>query len=298
MRRAQPLQDLVTHHARRTVGCAERAFRLHRVSPVVLDASNERRACFEDLSIEFVIEITAVDDVQASRLQHGPKLIGFRGRGVGNRGVQGNPTEDVEVQVQFDRSMLRVLPQGPSHARKGAKDTAVHGGEMKQLLSLRTVDNRRGLARQFLEDLVQSLGVKQPRGFAERTQRRRPNPQSSLNGLESRSLLQGTQAGYRGTKEVKQQEANVMVVEQLSVARPITLGAEVPGPRQQGNERVEILQALDVTRLQGSSTLFGHCCLSAIPETLRVRREATRKSHANSLAQISCRTVLGGDARG
>ena len=97
---------------------------------------------------------------------------------------------------------------------------------------------------------MQGLGVKQPRGFAERAQRRRPNPQPSLNGLEGRSLLQSAQAGNRGTKEVEQQEADVLVVEQLAVAGPIALGADVLEPRQQGHQCVEILQALDVTGLQ------------------------------------------------
>ena len=140
---------------------------------------------------------------------------------------------------------------------------------------------------------MQGLGVKQPRGFAKGAQRRRPNPQSSLNGLQGRSLLQSAQAGNRGTKEVEQQEADVLVVEQLAVAGPITLGTDVFESRQQGHQRVEILQAFNVTRLQSSSTWSGHRCLHAIPEILRVRMKASRKYHANPLAQNSCRTVLG-----
>ena len=139
---------------------------------------------------------------------------------------------------------------------------------------------------------MQGLGVKQPRGFAKGAQRRRPNPQSSLNGLQGRSLLQSAQAGNRGTKEVEQQEADVLVVEQLAVAGPITLGTDVFESRQQGHQRVEILQAFNVTRLQSSSTWSGHRCLHAIPEILRVRMKASRKYHANPLAQNSCRTVL------
>ena len=123
---------------------------------------------------------------------------------------------------------------------------------------------------------MQGLGVKQPRGFAKGTQRRRPNPQSSLNGLQGRSLLQSAQAGNRGTKEVEQQEADVLVVEQLAVAGPITLGTDVFESRQQGHQRVEILQAFNVTRLQSSSTWSGHRCLHAIPEILRVRMKASR----------------------
>src|SRR5208337_2228563 len=82
------------------------------------------------------------------------------------------------------------------------------------------------------------------------------------------------------------------VVEQLAVAGPITLGTDVFESRQQGHQRVEILQAFNVTRLQSSSTWSGHRCLHAIPEILRVRMKASRKYHANPLAQNSCRTVL------
>ena len=177
------------------------------------------------------------------------------------------------------------------------KDTAVHGREIEQLVRMRFVDKRHRLDCQFPEDLVQCLGVKQPRGFAKGAQRRRPNAQPTFNGLEGRSLLQCTQARNCGTKEVQQQKADVLVVEQLAVAGPITLGANVLELRQQGQQRVEILQAFNVTRLQGSPAWSGHRCLHAIPEVLRVRMKASRKYHANQLAQISCRTVLKG-ARG
>ena len=66
---------------------------------------------------------------------------------------------------------------------------AVYGGEISNW-RVGSIDQRRGLGRHFLEDLVQGLGVKQPGGFAKGAQRRRPNPQSSLNGLQGRSLLQ------------------------------------------------------------------------------------------------------------
>src|SRR5271165_3761132 len=84
------------------------------------------------------------------------------------------------------------------NARKILPSTAVRSSNWRASGPLTS-----GLGRQFLEDLVQGLGVKQPRGFAKGAQRRRPNPQSSLNGLQGRSLLQSAQAGNRGTKEVE-----------------------------------------------------------------------------------------------
>ena len=201
MRRAQAFQPLVTGDACRTIGRGEGALRLRRIRTVVLDASDERGIGLDDLTIEFVIEVAAVNDVQASRPQHGPQLIRFRARGVGNGSIQGSSAEDVEVQVQLDAAMFRVFPQGPCHARKRAKDTAVYGGEIEQLVRVGSIDQRRGLGRQFLEDLVQGLGVKQPRGFAEGAQRRRPNPQSSLNGLQGRSLLQSGRLVIVGLKK-------------------------------------------------------------------------------------------------
>ena len=96
---------------------------------------------------------------------------------------------------------------------------------------------------------MKGLSVEQSRGFAERTQGRRANSQSSLDGLEGGSLLQGAQAGDRRAEEVEQQEADVLVVEQLAIARAVTLGTDVPESRQQRREHVEVFQALDVARL-------------------------------------------------
>src|SRR4051794_1375888 len=180
--------------------------------------------------------------------------------------------------------MLGVFPEGPSHARERAKDAAVHGGEMEQLSRVGLVDNRRGLGCQFLEDLVQDPGVKQPRGFAKRAQRRRPNPQSPLNGLEGRSLLQSAKAGNRGTKEIEQQETNVLVVEQLAVAGPVALGAEVPEPRQQRYQGVEVFQTLDVAGLQISSLSSGHDCL--LPSR---QLPGTHEGNAQMLCQFAWR---------
>ena len=91
-----------------------------------------------------------------------------------------------------------------------------------------------------------------------------------------------TQAGNRGTKEVEQQEADVLVIEQLAVAGLITLGANVLESRQQGHQRVEILQAFNVTRLQRSPAWSGHRCLHAIPELLSGTHQ--------DIAQISCQS--------
>src|SRR5208337_3470140 len=137
--------------------------------------------------------------------QHGPQLIRLRSRSVGKGSIVGSSAKDVEVQVQLDAAIIGVFPKGPCHARKRAKDTTVHGREIEQLARMRFVDQRRGLGCQFPKDLVQGLGVKQPSGFAEGAQRRRPNTQAALNGFEGGSLLKRTEAGNRGTEEVEQQ---------------------------------------------------------------------------------------------
>src|SRR5262249_38912830 len=160
------------------------------ISAVVLDASDERRARFEDLSVEFVVEIAAINDVQTSRPEHRPEPIGLRAGRYGNGGIDRDAAEDVEVEMKLDSSMLGVLPQGPSHTRKRTEDAAVHGSEMEQFFGVWPVDNGRSLPGQFAEDLVKRLGVEQPRGFAEGTQGRRTDSPSSLDGLEGGSLLQ------------------------------------------------------------------------------------------------------------
>src|SRR5271157_5042871 len=280
VRRAQAFDPLIADDAYRTVRCGQGVPQLRRIRGVVLDASNKRRARFEDFPVESVIEVAAVNDVEAPWPQHRPQLIRFRARGVGNGSIQWSSAKDVEVQVQLDSAMLGVLPKGPGHTGKCAKDAAVHGGQIEQLARIGFANERHGLGCQFPEDLVEGLGVKQPRSLAKRAQRRRPNAQPTLNGIEGRSLLQGTEARNRGTKEVEQQEADILVVEQLAVASPITLGANLLESRQQGHQRVEILQALNVTRLQSSSAWSGHQCLHVIPEVLRVRMKTSRKYHA------------------
>ena len=176
VRRAQAFDPLITANACLTVRLGEGEFRLRRIRGVVLDAPNKRRAGFEDCPVKSVIEIAAVNNVQAFRPQHSPQLIRFRARSVGKGGVVGSSAKDVEVQVQLNAAMFGVFPKGPCHARKCTKDTAVHGREIEQLAHMRFVDKRHRLDCQFPEDLVQCLGVKQPRGFAKGAQRRRQCP--------------------------------------------------------------------------------------------------------------------------
>src|SRR5262249_10882063 len=108
--RAQPFQSLVAHDACLAVSRRKGALRLHRISAVVLDASDERRARFEDLSVEFVVEIAAINDVQTSRPKHRPEPIGLRAGRYGNGGIDRDAAEDVEVEMKLDSSMLGVLP--------------------------------------------------------------------------------------------------------------------------------------------------------------------------------------------
>jgi hypothetical protein len=76
------------------------------------------------------------------------------------------------------------------------------------------------------------------------------------------------------------------------------LASRVTAQTLSAANQLQILQAFNVTRLQSSSTWSGHRCLHAIPEILRVRMKASRKYHANPLAQNSCRTVLALEAKG
>jgi hypothetical protein len=148
------------------------------------------------------------------------------------------------------------------------------------------------------ENLVKRLGIEQPGGLAKRTQRCRANPQSSLDGLKSRRLLQSAQARDRGTEEVKQQKADVLVEEQPAVARPIAIGADILEPCQQRHQGVEILQTLEIARRRFGSLSSGHCRLPLPYRQSPVSSEEWRKWHANTLAQNSCRTVLPPFARG
>jgi hypothetical protein len=68
---------------------------------------------------ELILGIAAVDDVETTGLESASQLHGFRSVAVCHGGVDGNPSEDIEVDMHLGGAVLVVVPQGPNHLGQG-----------------------------------------------------------------------------------------------------------------------------------------------------------------------------------
>jgi hypothetical protein len=126
---------------------------------------------------------------------------------------------------------------------------------------------------------MENTGFEHTSGFAKRDERGGAELQSTLDGLQGRGLLQAAQTRNRGVEEVEEQEADVLVAEQPTVAGRVACGAEVSQPPQQGREGIEVLQTLKIARFDPPPSLCRQRCL--LPS--RQSPETHEK-----MAQISC----------
>ena len=86
---------------------------------VVAKPADETTAAINDVLKELILGIAAVDDVETTGLERASQLRSFRGVAVGHGGVDGNPSEDVEVDMHLGGAVLVVVPQGPNHLGQG-----------------------------------------------------------------------------------------------------------------------------------------------------------------------------------
>ena len=77
---------------------------------------------------------------------------------------------------------MKVSDAGAStdHARQGAEDAAIDGGQATQRLGLAAGLQRHGAESQFGDNLVQDGGVENASGLAERAERNPGDAQESL----------------------------------------------------------------------------------------------------------------------
>jgi hypothetical protein len=97
------------------------------------------------------------------------------------------------------------------------------------------------------QDLVQQGRVEDVGRFTEGTQGRGVDPEAFLHLGQRRRLLQAAQAGHQRIKKVQQQQAGILIVEQLPVpgAVPLRRGAvEVGKERAQQTKIFEPLESL------------------------------------------------------
>ena len=62
-------------------------------------------------------------------------------------------------------------PQGPGHLRQGGQQRAIDGGQATQEVGVFALFQGQGLLCKFANDGLQRVGIKDTRGFAERSQR-------------------------------------------------------------------------------------------------------------------------------
>ena len=103
-----------------------------------------------------------------------------------------------------------------------------------------------GTLRQFLDDVPQRRGIKDPRGFAERAQGNMPDAQAALHLLQVASLLQAAQAGDDRAKKVQQQQDGVLIKEHQPVTGFIACRAHLMQTFQQRPKHLKILNAAHV----------------------------------------------------
>jgi len=116
------------------------------------------------------------------------------------------------MKVELDPAVLIVFPKRPDHARQGAEDAAIDGGQATQRLGLAAGLQRHGAESQFGNNLVQDGGVENASGLAERVERNPGDAQESLDSLQLTELLESAEAGDDAVEEVDQQEASILTV--------------------------------------------------------------------------------------
>src|SRR5258708_870741 len=255
---AQPEQFEVAHHARRS-GCVRQgAFAGKAVANVVLDPDNERRADSENSLEKLVAGVAAIQHVQAVRAQRRLQLLGFGAIALREGGIARDALEDVEVQMEFGSAVVCVHPQGPKHLGQSGQEGAIDGGQITQRLSFGPVFEGQRPLRQLLHDRPQRRGVENAAGLAQRAKRGALDAEEFFNLGQAAGLLQAAQAGDNGAEEVEQQQAGVLVEEQLAVASLVACCADVLQAHQQFLEQREVFQTVQVARLQFGTPLARH----------------------------------------
>ena len=141
--------------------------------------------------------------------------------------------------------MLVVLPQGPGHPRQGWQEAAIDGDQVGQrdLLGQRQV--RAQVGSQRGQDFVQQRRVEDVGRFTEGTQRRLADPEALLHVGQCRRLLQAAQAGHYRIKKVQQQQAGILIVEQLLVPGAVPLRCGAVEIRKERTQQAKIFETLE-----------------------------------------------------
>ncbi len=145
------------------------------------------------------------------------------------------------------RDACRRPARCPRHPRQRLQQCSIDGDQAGQRRFLRWRQDPRcghGLRRQFGDDRLQHLRIEDSGGFAQRTQSRGLHTAQVLDLLQRRELLNAPQTVDRGIEEIQEQQAGLLVEEQLPIASLVTLGTGRPQPREQIIDQAKILEPL------------------------------------------------------
>lgn len=187
-------------------------------------------------------EVTALGIVAQS---HDTVAYDARRLGLGERGFNRDALEDFEVDMVLDGLVLIVDPEGPGDLGQPLQERPVHGGEdAGQVVELVMGGNGLELRAELFDDLDHGLAVEDRRGLGQAAQGRPRDAELALDFLQFAGLLQGPQGRTDRIEHVQQEQRDVLIHVQASVARPVSFAADVVKRIEHSRDGLEILEAL------------------------------------------------------
>ena len=150
------------------------------------------------------------------------------------------------MQVHLGGAMAVIHPQSPGHLGQGTQNGTIDGGQASQGLGLMTPLQRQGFVRQFANDFPQRCSGKDAGGFAQRTEGNMAQAQEFLDFVHVAALLQAAEAGEDGVKEVEQEQPDVLIEKEPTVASLVACRTLVFEAFHQGQDQFEVFQALEI----------------------------------------------------
>jgi hypothetical protein len=193
-----------------------------------------------------------------------------------------NELKDVEMQVHLQGTFLGA-PQSPSHFGQGSQDRAIDGGEAAQGLGFVAVGQRQGLLGQLADDVAQQGRVKHAAGLAQRAQGGAFAAEQLLYFGQGAGLLESAQASHDGAEEAEQQQADVLIEEQLAIAGLVAGGGIVLQAFEKRIDEPEVFQAVEILVTNVSAAWPSHAIL--------------RQAGNNSCGESCAKNVPGASAK-
>jgi hypothetical protein len=243
--RPQAAEDRIADDTRVHCGGREGTLLLHLIGGVVLHPTEKAARQVVQFLKQAIVDIAPINHIEAAWLYQAPPLGPLRPVASCDCDIDRPPAQDRKGHMHLGGPMLLVLPQGPGHARQGGQEAAIDRNELGQggLLGQRQVRAQAGSQRG--QDFVQQGRVEDVGCFTEGTQGRRAEPEALLHVGQGRRLLQAAQAGHHRIKKVQQQQAGILIIEQLPVPGAVPLRCGTVEVRQERAQQAKIFESLE-----------------------------------------------------